>query len=95
MNKDTADELFDLKTAFYLGNYQQAINEAQKLKVSDPRVQIEKDVYMYRSYIAQKKYRVVLDDIKPKSAEELNYVRIMAEYLLNESKRYNLLADLL
>ena len=33
-NKDNADELFDLKTAFYLGNYQQAINEAQKLRVN-------------------------------------------------------------
>ncbi len=33
MSKDSTDELFDIKTAFYIGDFPKVINEAQKLRV--------------------------------------------------------------
>lgn len=80
------DALFDVKNAFYLGNYQQCIKEASKS--TSPDLAVEQKCYLYRSYIAQKKYRIALDEITPSSDARLQAIRIYADYMANEKKRY-------
>lgn len=83
------DELFDIRTSYYLGNYQQCIKEGQRLKGSDPKVLLEKDFFVWRSYLAQKKYKVVLEEKLP---EDLSCIKLFADYLSNPSKRESIMA---
>ena len=50
---EQVDELFDVKSAFYVGAYQQCIKNCQTARLSDPALAVEKDGYMYRAYLAQ------------------------------------------
>ncbi|UYV66436.1 COPE [Cordylochernes scorpioides] len=80
------DILFDIKNAYYIGNFQHCINEAQKLKAGSAEEQQERDMYMYRAYIAQKKYRVVLDEVDRRHASpDMLAIRMLADYLASGS----------
>lgn len=81
MSGNTDPILIDITNAFYTGNYQQCITLAEKIKKQN----LEKDIFMYRSYLATNRYRVVLDEVSSSSGD-LMAVRIFADYLLNKNK---------
>lgn len=56
-------------------------------KLSSSELQVERDLFLYRAYIAQRKYRVVLDEIHGASPSELRPLKLLADYLANPNKR--------
>lgn len=59
-----ADPLFDVKNSFYIGNYQSCINEAQRMTPDSLEQKKCLDVFLYRSYIALKKYNLVIEELE-------------------------------
>jgi hypothetical protein len=57
------------------------------LQPSTPALQIERDAFLYRAYIAQRKYQVVLDEISATCPAELHPLKLLAEYFAVPSKR--------
>ncbi|KAI5643875.1 coatomer epsilon subunit domain-containing protein [Phthorimaea operculella] len=87
------DELFDVKNAFYVGNYQQAINEAQSVSPSTPLVALQRDAFLYRAYIAQGNYRIVLQELK--SADPmLQPFKSLVDYLSPGANKPAIVADI-
>jgi hypothetical protein len=52
IDRAMSDVLFPVRNLFYLGSYQGAINEAQDVEDLSELDSIERDVFLYRSYLA-------------------------------------------
>ncbi|CAG8591551.1 4111_t:CDS:2 [Paraglomus brasilianum] len=80
------DELFALRNLFYTGAYQQVINEANSRSPLSESANQERKVYLYRAYIAQKKYNIVISDVKDSDIIDLRVVKLLALYLQAKDK---------
>jgi len=83
------DQLFEVRNFFILGNYQAAINEATSLSSEDLNESecIERDVYVYRSYIGQGNFDLVLNEVKLSAPTPLQVVKLLATFLRNVDNR--------
>ncbi|GBB86454.1 hypothetical protein RclHR1_12890009 [Rhizophagus clarus] len=75
------DELFALKNLFYTGSFQQVINEANSRTQVSETAKLERKIYLYRAYIAQGKYNLVISEIKSSDTVDLQVIKILAIYL--------------
>jgi len=85
------EELVEIKTNFFVGNYQSVINDG------DGSPNAEKRLYAFRSQIALHNYSYVLDEVDNSSPVELQVAKLLALYLSGEdvNKAKSGLADFL
>ncbi|GAA47398.1 coatomer subunit epsilon [Clonorchis sinensis] len=85
-------DLLDAHHAYLLGNFQHALRILQKIK--DKELQLKVDVLTYRVYLAQKKYGIVLDEIREDSEHiELRFIRLIATFLTSTNARERVLRE--
>ncbi|PRP82950.1 coatomer subunit epsilon-1 [Planoprotostelium fungivorum] len=86
---NAASDLFELINFFVLGNYQAAINEGVSFGTGQLREGdlVLRDFYVYRSYIAQGNYQLVLSEIKDNAPAALQIVKLLATYSYREEAK--------
>lgn len=81
------DPLFSVRNAFYLGAYNTVINEASDMETLSDTDAIERDCFVYRSYIAMGSYELVISEIRESSATALQAVKLLAKYLSGKQSK--------
>jgi len=87
-------DLFEMKNSLFIGNYQQCTSEAQKLQPRDEATRLERDSFLYRALIAQRKYGAVVSQIKSSAPAPLQAIRLLARLLQNPSQQTSILDEL-
>ncbi|KAK9766684.1 hypothetical protein K7432_004073 [Basidiobolus ranarum] len=83
MSHDQVDELFTIRNLFYVGAYQQVINQCTNPS-TEPSYEdgkLERLVFLYRSYIAQGNCDIVLKEIDDKQPIDLKVTKLLAQYV--------------
>jgi coatomer protein complex subunit epsilon len=88
------DVLFPLRNNFYLGSFQAAINESNVRGLGDSDA-VEKDSFVYRSYIALGQHKLVIDEISDAAPTALQAVKLLALYLSGGAQKDKALSGLL
>jgi len=80
--------LFAVRNLFALGNYQIAINELSTSSrlLQSLAAQLEAKVYLYRSYVGQGKYNIVISDVTEQEPSEVQAIKQLALYLQAKQK---------
>ncbi|KAJ3440482.1 coatomer subunit epsilon [Anaeramoeba flamelloides] len=89
-----SSKLFALRNQFYIGNYQQAINEGS-LKLKSTKDKLERDCYVYRSHIALGNYQMILNSISESDAIELKVIKLFATLLNNPEENKEIVLETL
>jgi coatomer protein complex subunit epsilon len=88
------DHLFDVRNNYYLGAFQQCINDAQNARVKSDADKMSRDAFLYRSYIALGKTSIPLNEINQSTASTaLKAVRRFAEYIADPKKRSKIASE--
>jgi coatomer protein complex subunit epsilon len=79
---ESADELFNLRNHFHVGNYQRAVHEGSLLALTDDALKVERDVYVFRAYIAMGNSEMVVDEIPADGSVQtsLQATRLLASF---------------
>lgn len=87
-----AEELFELRNYFYLGNYAAAITEGETVSVDDQGAQIERDVILKRIAAAQGNHAAVLSSVSDSSHVALQAVKQLSTLLTDPAAKDAVLA---
>ncbi|XP_057516048.1 coatomer subunit epsilon-1-like [Amaranthus tricolor] len=87
------DALFSLRNNFYLGAFQAAINNSDISNLSEEE-SIERDCFVYRSYIALGSHQLVINEIDSSAATPLQAVKLLALYLSGPENKDSAIASL-
>jgi len=94
MTTSSIDILFDVRNNYYIGAFQQCINDSQNVKVKLEEDILEKSSYLYRAYIALNKTSIPLSEIDPTTnSASLRAIRRFAEYTAHPDKRSKIIKD--